>query len=212
MGGGDMTRRVLTIGLTAVLLVLTPVAAQAHLVTTGLGPLYDGASHFALSPEEVFPVLVLALFAGLRGALHARLTFFLLPVAWLAGALVAQFAPAMTAGWQQILTAALFLGMGGLLASDLSVPPHVTVAAGVAFAAFRGAIDATSFRGAPHATLAVVGMAIAVPVLFALVASLTLPLKRLWVVIAVRVAGSWLAALGLLLVGWSVRMGMLRSP
>jgi hypothetical protein len=39
-------------------------------------------------------------------------------------------------------------------------------------------------------------------VLMALMASVSLPLRRIQAVIAVRVAGSWTAALGLLMAGW----------
>ena len=42
--------------------------ANAHLVTTGMGPVYDGIGHFLLTPEDFVPVLSLALYAGLRGA------------------------------------------------------------------------------------------------------------------------------------------------
>jgi len=42
--------------------------ASAHLVTTGLGPVYDGIGHLVLTPEDFVPVLAIALFAGLRGA------------------------------------------------------------------------------------------------------------------------------------------------
>ncbi len=68
--------------------MLCPSNAEAHLVTTGLGPIYDGIGHLALSPEVWVPVLAVARFAGLRGAAAGRLTLFLLPVAWLVGALV----------------------------------------------------------------------------------------------------------------------------
>ena len=43
-------------------------AAEAHLNSTGMGPLYDGAAHFLTSPGDLLSVLALALFAGLRGA------------------------------------------------------------------------------------------------------------------------------------------------
>jgi urease accessory protein len=41
--------------------------SEAHLNTTGMGPVYDGVIHFLLSPEDFVPVLALALLAGLRG-------------------------------------------------------------------------------------------------------------------------------------------------
>ena len=42
--------------------------AEAHLNSTGMGPFYDGLMHFLMSPEDIVPVLALALLAGLRGA------------------------------------------------------------------------------------------------------------------------------------------------
>jgi hypothetical protein len=39
-------------------------------------------------------------------------------------------------------------------------------------------------------------------VLVALAAALVLSLKSLWTRIAVRVAGSWVTAMGILMVGW----------
>ena len=59
----------------------------AHLVTTGLGPFYDGVSHFALTPEDLLPALAIALLAGQRGSPAGRLALFALPGAWLAGGL-----------------------------------------------------------------------------------------------------------------------------
>ena len=59
--------------------------AEAHLVETGLGQVYDGVAHFALSPEDYVPIVGAALLAGLRGKDHARLAVLLLPVAWFAG-------------------------------------------------------------------------------------------------------------------------------
>ena len=40
---------------------------HAHLIETGLGPVYDGIAHFALTPEDLIPALALAVLAGLRG-------------------------------------------------------------------------------------------------------------------------------------------------
>jgi hypothetical protein len=37
-----------------------------------MGPIYDGLLHFLTSPEDLVPVLALALFAGLRGVRYGR--------------------------------------------------------------------------------------------------------------------------------------------
>ena len=41
-------------------MALEPATSHAHLVNTGLGPVYDGVSHFALTPEDLLPALALA--------------------------------------------------------------------------------------------------------------------------------------------------------
>jgi urease accessory protein len=59
-------------------LALLPKGAQAHLVETGLGPVYDGVAHFVLSPEDYVPIVGLALLAGLRSKDQARLAVLLM--------------------------------------------------------------------------------------------------------------------------------------
>ena len=51
---------------------LSPGLADAHLINTGLGPVCDGITHFALSPEDFLPAIALALLTGLRGKSCAR--------------------------------------------------------------------------------------------------------------------------------------------
>src|SRR5664279_2478816 len=56
--------------------VMCALPAEAHLNSTGLGPFYDGLIHFLMSPEDLVPVLALALLAGLRGASYGRRALF----------------------------------------------------------------------------------------------------------------------------------------
>jgi hypothetical protein len=63
-------------------LLLWPWHAEAHLVTIGLGPVYDGIGHLLVTPEGLLPVLALALFAGLRGSGAGRRVLCVLPIAW----------------------------------------------------------------------------------------------------------------------------------
>ena len=158
----------------------------AHLVTTGLGPLYDGIGHFLTTPEDLVPAIALALYAGLRGARAGRRVLFLLPAAWFVGGLLGQGAP-----WQTSfpVTTIFFLLLGVLVASDFELP--------------AGAVAALA--GAGPGTLGLVGITAAVFVVVALVSGLVVALERPWTRIAVRVAGSWIAAVGLLLLGWALR-------
>src|SRR5687768_17227229 len=74
--------------------LLLATSANAHLVNTGLGPFYDGVSHVLLSPEDLIPVIAMALLAGLNGPIAGRHTLFALTGSWLvagvAGSLVAK--------------------------------------------------------------------------------------------------------------------------
>jgi hydrogenase/urease accessory protein HupE len=183
--------------------LLLPAVANAHLVTTGLGPVYDGISHFALTAEDLLPALAMALLAGLRGARTGRLVLFALPGAWLAGgiagiALPTTFAPAA-------LTVASFLLLGGLVAADARLPPAWVVGVAIVLGALHGYFNGAAMAEAKLGGLGLVGIVGALFVLAALASALVVALRAPWARIAVRVAGSWIAAAGLLLLGWSLR-------
>jgi len=187
--------------------LLAPGLAEAHLVATGMGPICDGVVHFSVSPEDFLPVVILGLFAGLRGPRQARLALFVLTGAWLAGGLVALggFAPPTLV--LAVGTAVLFFLLGGLLAWNPSSPPWVVLSVAAGVGLVRGLDD---LAGAPTslADVAILGgICGCVLAVCALTASVTLPLKRLGLIVAVRVGGSWMAALGLLLAGWIIRYG-----
>jgi hypothetical protein len=61
-----------------------------------MGPLYDGLMHFLMSPEDIVPVLALALLARLRGASYGRRALFTVPAAWFLGGLLGLSAAAST--------------------------------------------------------------------------------------------------------------------
>jgi len=193
-------RRETIIGVFAFALIPNP--ASAHLISTGLGPVYDGAAHFALSPEENFPVIVLAFFAGLRGPAVARLVLFTLPGAWLVGGIARGWLTlSVTAEMAQIFTAASFLIVGGLLAAEAKLPIHSITGVAVLLGILHGALGG-EFLAAGQDPRPLIGTVATIFGVVALAASFTLSLKRLWTIVAIRVAGSWLAALGLLLIGW----------
>jgi hypothetical protein len=174
------------------LLVAAP--ADAHLASTGLGPVYDGIYHLALTPRQILPMAALALFAGLRGPAHARLVLAILPLTWLIACLAG---PGWNGDGAALICAATILATGALLASAAPLPPGATAAAaGLTGLALGCCYDAPAGLGPTAGGLALVFVALA------LLASVSLPLRRLAGLIAVRVAGSWTAALGLLLLGW----------
>lgn len=200
-------RGIAAAALIALGVAFAPAVAEAHLVVTGIGPVYDGVTHFALSPEEFLPVLALAGFAGLRGPRAARLSLAALAVAWLGGGLFASaFGLAPPALWIRLATAVVLFVSGGMLAANLSLPGSACALAAGLLGLLRGVADAGPVVDGGEG-LSLLGMAAAAAALFALAASATLPLRRLWMIVAARVVGSWIAAVGLLLAGWIVRFG-----
>jgi hydrogenase/urease accessory protein HupE len=168
-----------------------------------MGPFYDGLMHFLLSPEDIIPVFALALLAGLRGAAYGRRALFVLPVAWLLGGfaglsgMAAKPHPTIAAGW--------FLLMGGILAADARLSLHLTTAIAALLGLYHGYLNGTGMGVSSTTTVALFGLVFGVFVLIAVAAAFVLRLRAQWARIAVRVAGSWIAASGLLMLGWAVR-------
>lgn len=186
----------------ALAIALFPLPVEAHLNASGMGPVYDGILHFLLSPEDILPVLALALFAGQRGAAHGRRTLFILPGAWLAGGLLG-LTTATTGG--AALTFVSFLLVGGLLAADAALSLRATSALAGLIGVFHGYLNGAGMGRPADGALALLGLIFAVFVLVALASSFVLSLRQQWAKIAVRVVGSWIVASGLLTLGWAIR-------
>ncbi len=177
--------------------------AEAHLNSTGMGPFYDGAIHFLLSPEDIVPVLALAMLAGLRGAAFGRRALFVLPAAWLFGGFLGLTTVVATTG-NTMLAAAWFLLLGALLAADAKVSVRVTTAVGALLGFYHGYLNGSGMGQPGTGAAALIGLIFAIFAVVALAAAFVVQLRAEWARIGVRVAGSWIAAIGLLMLGWAV--------
>jgi hydrogenase/urease accessory protein HupE len=184
--------------------LLIPTAAAAHLVTTGMGPVYDGIGHLLLTPEDLVPAVAVALYAGLRGRGPGRQVLFLLPLAWLAGG-IAGLAAADTVLF--LLSPFSFLILGALIAADLRLPAQVVGGLAVVVGIIHGYGNGMAMAAGPGVP-GLFGIMAVLFVLAALVSAVIVSLKPPWTRIAVRVLGSWVAAMGILMTGWFVRSGM----
>jgi urease accessory protein len=182
--------------------LLLPRAAAAHLPTIGLGPVYDGVFHLLLSPEDLIPLIALALLCGQRGAPFGRRALWLVPLAWFAGGMLGML---VGSGRGSALTCVSFLLMGGLVAANAKVSLPVLTVLAALLACFHGYLNGGGINRFDDGTYALLGLALAAFVVVALFASLAVPLRQQWTQVAVRVAGSWIAASGLLMIGWALR-------
>ncbi len=198
-----MTARRSRVALGTLGLLLLPATSHAHLVNTGLGPFYDGVSHFALTPEDLFPAIAMALLAGQKGARTGRLALFALPGAWLLGGLAGLAFPTISTG--TVLTTVSFLALGGLVAADARLRPEWVTGLALVVGLLHGYLNGSAMAAAKLGALGLVGIVSTLFVVVALAAALVVAIRAPWGRIAVRVAGSWIAAIGLLLLGWSLR-------
>jgi hydrogenase/urease accessory protein HupE len=183
-------------------IALLPTPAAAHLNSTGLGPVYDGVAHFLTSPEDLLAVLALALWAGARGARYGRRALFVLPSAWLLGSLLGMTAAATAGG---TVSAIWLMTLGGLLAADLTLPLRGATALVALLGLQRGYLNGSGIEQSASGIAALFGLGAVVFVVVAIAAASVVRLRAAWARVAVRVIGSWIAASGLLLLGWSLR-------
>ena len=175
--------------------------ASAHLVQTGFGTLYDGIAHLVLTPGDLLVVLGLGLLAGLRGAATARALASALAGAWLCACLLGAMWPvAGELAWASALSVPL---CGALVASNAELTRRPAALLAALVGALHGYANGATMR--PFDALALLGALLAGFTLVTLSAALVVELRLGWQRIAVRVAGSWIAAIGFLLLGWQVR-------
>ena len=196
-----MTRQTAA-ALAAAWLLLGPAAAHAHLVNTGIGPVYDGIAHLFVSFEDLLAVIAIALLAGLNGPLAGRRMLFTLPLVWLLGGLAGTLIPAAPLPLAPATLSLLVIGV--LAALDIRLAPAAVAALALVLGLLHGWQNGVAMAVAGLQATGLVGTSGAVFVVAALVAALVVALRRPWTRIAVRVAGSWIAASGLLLLGWAL--------
>lgn len=184
----------------AAVLLAAPAAAQAHLVNSGLGPFYDGVLHLLLSPGDLLGLLAAALLAGLRGARAGRLTVIALPLAWLVMGAVGMHLPvSLDLSGLSVLS---FVILGVLVAADARLPSVAVASLGGMYGALHGLLNGLALADSGAGPSTLFGIVLAALLLALLTAAAVVPLRALWARVAVRIAGSWIAAVGMLMFGW----------
>jgi urease accessory protein len=186
-----------------ILLIAYPATAAAHLVTTGLGPFYDGALHLLLSPEDLLGLVAAIALAGLQGAKAGRIAVIALAAAWFIFSLVSlNLAVGFDFPWLSIFSIII---LGALVAVNPTLPPTVVALFAGLYGALHGLLNGSALAAMDSGLLSIVGVSVTVLIIGLLCSALIVSLKAAWTRIAIRVAGSWIAAVGMLMLGWMVR-------
>lgn len=183
-------------------LALGADAAYAHAASAQAGSFYAGLLHPLTAPEHVLPMLALGLLAGQRGLREGQGVLLAFVVALAAGAGLAP--PGATPGWIPPSNVGSLVVIGGLVAAAWRLPTALLYALALWFGMTHGYANGTALSPNLSPTVFILGL-IAAALLatgYGLVVTDTLlRLKPAWPRVAVRVAGSWVAAVGILVLG-----------
>jgi urease accessory protein len=182
--------------------------ADAHIVSTRLGDFFTGALHPLTDPVDWAVWVAVALLGAIAGRSAARWLVVTTPLALMVGLLLTVVTGARVVGLTIDGLSLVFVG--GLLASGrrLTVTPLLITTSAVLLA--RGLANAAGLRVGADVALYVSGLGMAGYVavtLWAALAVTVLDQAQLpaWRRIGVRVLGSWMAAVGLLLFAFGLR-------
>jgi hydrogenase/urease accessory protein HupE len=173
------------------------------LVSSGVGPFYDGVAHFFVTPEDIMVVIALALFGGLSGRAAARALVMTLPIAWLVGTALGRHLEGGSV--PSFLPAIGILTSGLLVALDPKVPTPLPAWLAAVLGLLHGFLNGRAMVMSDTSSLAAVGIAAALATVSLLLAAVVVSLRLPWQKIVARVIGSWAAAIGLLALAWKLK-------
>ena len=181
----------------------------AHLVPTGLGPWGDGMARLVLQPLDLLLLVALVLLAVQGGRPWRDRLALVLPLSWLLGGLAGLGVPAelpLALPCTALVTAlGMLVSLGPKLRLHERLDERVLLTAAAGWALLFGLTAGSSLAGHGGAIEALLGEAVAIAVITALLLMALAPPHPRWLALGLRVAGSWIAASGLLMLGWLSR-------
>ena len=190
-------------GIAAALLLLgAPGEAQAHLVNTTLGDFYDGMLHPLTGFEDVLPWFALAILAAFQGPQRARWLLVAFPLGLLAGGGLWMAMPKIA--YVPVVGAALIAVTGLAVATAVVLPLPVLTALGGLVGLVHGYQNAQAMTGLTDQLLFVSGVVATGYLCITLVSAVALAFLRGsggWRAVALRAGGSWVAAVGIMVLG-----------
>ena len=200
-------KRVRGVAVAALWSIAAPVTVQAHTPIQGLGEIASGLLHPLLTPPHLLVLLALGCLLGQQRPFRLGL-----PVACFAVGAAAGLVLTTTGAVTGVLTPGLMLlalPLGVLVALALPLPLPVRLGSCAAAALVLG-LDSGVGPGTPAIpaakTLAATWISLQLCVVNVAFYVSLLPPQR-WVQTGVRIVGSWLVAISLLMLAFSLRKG-----
>lgn len=188
----------------AVLSFFYASSAQAHLVSTRFGELYSGMLHPLLALTHIVPWLGLGLLGAVVGSHRSRWALAVFPVSVFIGV----FAGSVGEQSQFVayLNLASFVVLGALVVLNVRLSAAAFMTLSAAIGLFHGYANAAEALGGNARLLYATGVMLSAYFVITLVtaAAHVLDIRAPWGRIALRAAGSWIAAIGLVFGGFTL--------
>lgn len=183
-------------------LLCAPNVAHAHLVSTRLGDFYGGALHPLTDLQQILPWAALAALAAFQGARQARWVILVFPLALAAGGVVSVLMPALPFTAALGLALVAITGLGVAAAMPLPLPALLALTAVTGL--LHGYENGAAMVASTDQVLFLSGVTATGYVATTLMVGATLAFLHGvggWRPIALRAGGSWVAAVGIMVLG-----------
>ena len=185
-------------------LVVFPTTAHAHSPVKGLGDFYSGLLHPLTTPSHVLLIVALGLLAGRRRPFHLKAPMAIFSA--LSGAALVVATVGGTRGIHPNVMVGIALWAGILLALDKNLSPAPFCALVAVAAVVMGLDSAVESKSASAVIKTILGNWISLVVLVCDIAIyVSLGGEAKWLKVALRIAGSWIVAISLLVLAFSIR-------
>jgi urease accessory protein len=190
-----LTRSCVSAGLVAFPLLLWPTGVSAHPMP-GVGDFYAGILHPLTAIESLLPMIALSLFAGQQVRKSAIIIVAVFPISLMAGAALGGLArsPAI-AGWINLGSMAV---LGLLVAVARPLPAVLVVALSAVLGTTIGLANGAEIGRQVSPYRFIPGLALAGLLVVSYGIGCVRALRQPWLQVGFRVLGSWIAAVGIL--------------
>jgi urease accessory protein len=195
----------LRIALATAMLLGFAQSANAHIVASRLGDFYAGALHPLTDLQDIVLWIAAGLLAGSMGAARGRWLVLIVPVGSLIG-----FYAGLSSGITSVATimnAAMMIVLGLLIATAVRVPMAILGVLAFSVAVMRGLANAAGVASDTNKVLFGAGLTLAAYAAITLIMAAMVSFREpdaatrpaAWRGIAIRVCGSWITAIGLMI-------------
>jgi urease accessory protein len=176
--------------------VLLPAIADAHPIK-GVGDFYAGMLHPLTALDFLLPWIALALFAGQQKRNGALLTLVVFPVAIILGAVLALLISQPS--WLTGASLAIIPLLGFSVALAFSCPDSLVVVLAVVVGVIQGLANGAEITASVSPWRFIPGLGTVAVLVIAYGIGVLRSLEKPWARVAVRVAGSWIGAIGIMI-------------